>query len=84
MKIFGGDLTETSKSWMRMIIFGVITVVAIITAALSSFMLTESGSKEHNWWVFLMVITWLAVGGAATATGFAIKAHRDLTKRSST
>ena len=81
MKIFDYELTETDKSLMRIIIFGVITILTIITAALSSFMLTESGTKEHNWWIFLMVISWLAVGGSAIATGFTVKAHIDLTKR---
>lgn len=81
MRILGGELTEKGKSWMRMIVFSIITVIAIITAALSSFMVTEPGTKEHNWWVFLMVISLLAVGGSISATGVSIYAHVTLTKQ---
>ena len=78
MKILGGDLTETGKSWVRMIVFSFITVIALVTAILSSFMRTKSGTKEHNWWIFLMVIAWVAFGSTAAATGLSIVAHRKL------
>ena len=75
MRILGGELTENGKSWIRMIVFSIITVIAVITAILSSFMVTEAGTKEHNWWVFLMVISWVAFGGTALATGVSIYSH---------
>lgn len=78
MKIFDYRLSEADKSLMRAIIIGVITILTLITAALSSFMLTDAGTKEHNWWVFLMVISWLAVGGSAIATGVAVKGYIDI------
>ena len=82
MRILGGGLTEIGKSWIRVIIFSIIAIVAIVTAALSSFMVTEAGTKEHNWWIFLMVISLLAVGGTLSATGVSIYAHVKLTKPS--
>ena len=81
MKILGGGLTEIGKSWIRVIVFSIITIIAIITAVLSAFMRTEKGTKEHNWWIFLMTVSLLAVIGTASATGVSIHALVKLTKR---
>ena len=70
MKIFGKELTPTGESVLRLIIFSLLTVAALITAILTSFMITESGTKEHNWWVALMSISWPAFGLLGLAAAY--------------
>lgn len=80
MKILGGELTPAGVALARLIIFVLIALVALVTAVLSSFMITESQTKERKWWIFLMVITWVAFAGTGTAAGFSIKVYRDIVK----
>ena len=58
---------EEKESIYRVAAFVTITVIALITAILSSFMITEKGTKEHNWWVALMIISWVGFAGTAAA-----------------
>ena len=64
------ELTPSQKeSIYRVVIFVIIAIIALITAILSSFMITEKGTKEYNWWVALMIISWIGFAGTAAAAG---------------
>lgn len=77
MKLFGKTISPTGEAIIRVAIFSVITVVAIITAILTSFMITDSGTKEYNWWVALMCMSWTAFGVLCLATAVSsVKLYR--------
>ena len=81
MKLFGIiDLTQKAESLFRVIALAIVTVVAVITAILSSFMITEEETKERNWWIALMSISWVAFLGTAAATVIAGISHRKFMK----
>ncbi len=81
MKLFGiVELTPKEESLLRVIALAVVAMVALITALLTSFMITEPNTKEHNWWVALMSIAWVAFAGTAVATAIAGSTYHKLAK----
>ena len=80
-ELFGKPISPKDEAIISVVIFAVITIVAVITAILTSFMITESGTKEYNWWVALMCISWTAFGVLCLATTVSsVKLHRLIKK----
>lgn len=81
MKLFGiFELTSKEESLFRVIALAVVAMVALVTALLTSFMITEPNTKEHNWWIALMSISWVAFAGTAIATTIAGVSYHKLAK----
>jgi hypothetical protein len=54
--------------WM-FVAYVIITIITLIVSILTSFMITSKGTKEYNWWVFLMVVSWVTFGCSAGVSG---------------
>ena len=60
---------QSNHSMLMFIVYVIITIITLIVSILTSLMITSTGTKEYKWWIFLMVISWVAFGCSAGVSG---------------
>ena len=60
---------QLNRSMWMFVGYVIISIITLIVSVLTSFMITSKGTKEYNWWVFLMVISWITFGCSVGVSG---------------